>query len=142
MINKKNKIHITLPNRIFCVVMSIFFLFITTLFLYFSCRDFMSFINMNDIIYFSWRVFFACFGLPIVYYMFGLAIKNCLLNKPSPFYGFFLNLCVLVFILSIVASFPVSIYADHKLKKSGYIKCERTSLIAPNKYVKNMKVCN
>ncbi|WP_421692554.1 DUF1240 domain-containing protein [Xenorhabdus bovienii] len=105
--------------------MSIFFLFITTLFLYFS-----------------WRVFFACFGLPIVYYMFGLAIKNCLLNKPSPFYGFFLNLCVLVFILSIVASFPVSIYADHKLKKSGYIKFERTSLIAPNKYVKNMKVCN
>ncbi|WP_422399056.1 DUF1240 domain-containing protein [Xenorhabdus griffiniae] len=49
---------------------------------------------------------------------------------------------MLVFILSIVASFPVSIYADHKLKKAGYVKCRITSLIAPNKYVKNMKFCN
>ncbi|WP_445375608.1 DUF1240 domain-containing protein [Photorhabdus tasmaniensis] len=142
MINKEKKTHITLWNRIFCVVMSVFFLFITTLFLYFSWMDFLSLINMNEIIYFSWRVFFACFGLPIIYYMFILAINNCLVNKPSPFDGLFLNLCVLVFILSFVASFPVSIYVDHKLKNSGYFKCSRTSLIAPNKYVKNMDICN
>nr|WP_280176141.1 DUF1240 domain-containing protein [Xenorhabdus innexi] len=97
---------------------------------------------MNSKIYFSWRVFFACFGLPIVYYMFISAIKNLLVNKPSPFSGLFLNFCILIFALSFVSSFPVSIYVDHKLKKSGYVKCSRTSLIAPNKYVKNMDECN
>ncbi|MBD1229644.1 DUF1240 domain-containing protein [Xenorhabdus griffiniae] len=138
---KENKMHVTLWNKVFCVVMSVFFLFITTLFLYFSWNDMLSLINMKETIYFSWRVFVACFGLPIVYHMFILAIKNCLINTPSPFSGFLVNLFVLIFLFSFVLSFPVSMYVDSKLKNTGYVKCYRTSFVAPNKYVKDINLC-
>ncbi|MDX7990455.1 DUF1240 domain-containing protein [Xenorhabdus littoralis] len=141
--NKENKIQLTLWNRMFCIVMSIFFLFLATLFLHFSWIDFLSLINMEETIRFSWRVFLACFGMPIVYYFFILTIKICLVGTPSPFSGFFVNLCIFIFALSFVSSFPVSMYVDYKLKNSGYVKCPyRTSLVAPNKYVKDIKLCN
>ncbi|MDX7986201.1 DUF1240 domain-containing protein [Xenorhabdus sp. 12] len=140
---KENKIQITIWKRIFCIVMSLFFLFLLTLFLYFSWIDFLSLINMEEIIRFSWRVFVGCFGMAIVYSMFIGAIKNCLIGTRTPFSGFFVNLCILISVLSLVASVPVSIYVDYKLQNSGYVKCPyRTSLVAPNKYVKDIKSCN
>ncbi|MDX7986202.1 DUF1240 domain-containing protein [Xenorhabdus sp. 12] len=143
MPNKENKIQITLWNRIFCIVVSIFVLLLMTFFLYLSWVDFLSFINMEETIRFSWRIFLGCFGLPIAYHMFISLIKNCLVSTPSSWSGPSVNLCILIFAVSFVASFPMSIYVDYKLQNSGYVKCPyRTSLVAPNKYVKDPKSCN
>ncbi|WP_422646012.1 DUF1240 domain-containing protein [Xenorhabdus miraniensis] len=109
---------------------------------FFSWRDFISLINLNERVYFSWRVFFISFGFPISFHLLFSITCACFSDTPRPYRGRVVNFLVWIFFTALFLSVPVSLYVDNKLKSSGYVTCSKKSLIAPNEYVRNIKLCH
>ncbi|CDG19631.1 Putative membrane protein (fragment) [Xenorhabdus doucetiae] len=52
------------------------------------------------------------------------------------------NLFVLMGMLGFVFSLFFSFYVDFKLKNESYFLCDKSSWMAPNKYVKDVSLCH
>jgi hypothetical protein len=142
MKSTKESVYIPIETRIAYSLLSLFFICLVSLLLFFSWHDLLSFIYMKDNIFFSWRVFLFSFGLPIVFYLLFSIVKFCIINNRKPHGRVIPNLLSFWFIFSFIISFPISLYVDVKLKNLGYITCEKKSWISPNKYVKDINLCH
>ncbi|MDE1475694.1 DUF1240 domain-containing protein [Xenorhabdus bovienii] len=132
--NNKNKLTLAIGT---------FFLFlIMNAALFFAVDEFLLIYNLSDVVVFSWRMFAILFFYPLACYfciaIFYYLYFSKLPNKNNSIFKFL----TFIGILGFVISFPVSWYADFKLKENGYITCYKKSLNAPNKYVKNKKLCD
>ncbi|MBD2784579.1 DUF1240 domain-containing protein [Xenorhabdus sp. DI] len=129
-------------SRIFYMLILLLVIIVMSMVVFFSWRDFMSLVNLKEKVYFSWRVFFISFGFPISFHLLFSIMYACFSDSPRPYRGRVVNFLAWIFFVALLLSVPVSLYVDNKLKYSGYITCSKKSLIAPNEYVKNSKLCN
>ncbi|WP_390902832.1 DUF1240 domain-containing protein [Xenorhabdus bovienii] len=110
--------------------------------LFFSIDEFLLVYHLSDVVVFSWRMFAILFFYPLACY-FCIAIFYYLsFSKLPKKNNSIFKFLTFIGILGFVISFPVSWYADFKLKENGYITCYKKSLNVPNKYVKNKKLCD
>ncbi|WP_408673308.1 DUF1240 domain-containing protein [Xenorhabdus doucetiae] len=129
-------------NKFIITISSLFLLLIMNAVLFFVVDDFLSVYNLSDVIVFSWRMFVILFSYPLIcyfcitpiYYLFFLKMPK---NNNSIF-----KILTFIGILGFVISFPVSWYADYKLKNLGYSTCYKLSWNAPSKYVKAPSLCH
>ncbi|MEQ1964442.1 DUF1240 domain-containing protein [Xenorhabdus khoisanae] len=129
-------------NRLTLAIGMFFLFLIINAALFFAIDDFLSLYHISNVVVFSWRVFAGLFFYPVVFY-FCIAIFYYLsLSKMPKNNNSILKFLTFIGILGFVISFPVSWYADSKLKENGYINCHKKSLNAPSKYVKNKNLCD
>lgn len=106
-----------------------------------SISGYLSFFKLNDVIVFSWKVGLFIFGTPLLFYFSYLAFSCVLKNETPVMNNKLANSLALLAVFGAVISLFSSIYIGHNLKSSGYIVCTRTSWVAPNEYVKDIKLC-
>ncbi|NHB62668.1 DUF1240 domain-containing protein [Photorhabdus sp. RW14-46] len=131
--NKRKVIHII------CAI----FIFILTSFTFFlTGENLNSLIKMDEKITFSGRVVIIFFSSPLIfYYMIAVIFVNITGRSPKHHDGF-VNCFGTIAITSFFLSFPISLYVHYKLKSDDYLVCPRISLMVPNTYVKDMKLCD
>ncbi|OTA20528.1 membrane protein [Xenorhabdus beddingii] len=125
------------------LAISMFFLFlIINAALFFAVDEFLLIYNVSDVIVFSWRMFAVLVFYPLIFYfctsMFYYLFFLKLPKNNNSIFKFFTFLGILGFVIS----FPLYWYGDLKLKENGYITCYKKSISAPQKYVKNEKLCD
>ncbi|MDC9591286.1 DUF1240 domain-containing protein [Xenorhabdus sp. XENO-10] len=129
-------------SRVFYIIILLLVIVIISIVVFFSWSDLISLVNLNERVYFSWRVFFISFGFPISFHLLFSIMSACFSDTPRPYKGRVVNFFVWVFFGALILSVPVSLYVDNKLKNSGYVTCSKKSLIAPNEYVRNISLCH
>ncbi|WP_340616396.1 DUF1240 domain-containing protein [Xenorhabdus entomophaga] len=138
----QKKVILPFWSRAFYIIILLLVMAIISMVVFFSWRDFISLINLNEKVYFSWRVFFISFGFPIGFHLLFSIISACISDTPRPYKGRVVNFLAWVFLGALILSLPVSLYVDNKLKSFGYVTCDKKSLIAPNEYVRNITLCH
>ncbi|WP_422646040.1 DUF1240 domain-containing protein [Xenorhabdus miraniensis] len=139
--NGKGLLDVPFWKKIFYVLISFLCLLVLSFVVFDSWRDLFSLIYLDEKVYFSWRVFLFCFGFPIAFHMFFSVILICFISKPKSFINRFFKIFTRMFFVVFVLSFPISLYTDYKLKSFGYLTCSKKSWVAPNEYVRNIKLC-
>ncbi|WP_319938233.1 DUF1240 domain-containing protein [Xenorhabdus littoralis] len=129
-------------RRFFYIIFLSLVIIIMSMVVFFSWRDLNSLIHFNERVFFSWRVFFISFGFPISFHLLFSIMLACISDTPRPYKGRVVNFFVWVFFGALILSVPVSLYVDNKLKHSGYVTCNKKSLIAPNEYVRDISLCH
>ncbi|CDH32421.1 DUF1240 domain-containing protein [Xenorhabdus bovienii] len=129
-------------NRFIIIVSAFSLLIMMSTVTFFIFEDIVKIFNMDEIVIFSWRTFTVFFSYPFllyfciipVYYEFSLRMPK---NN-----NMFIKYLLLISILGLILSIPISWYLDYKFKSLGYSVCYRLSWNAPSKYVKDTKLCN
>lgn len=110
-----------------------------------SVSGYINYFLKSDIISFSFPLGFAIFFVPLLtwfsYWMivFGyrkgkVKVNKKLNNKIS-------NLFAIIAIFGVVFSFIFSFYVEYDLTSRGYVKCHKTSIYAPTKYIISKDMC-
>ncbi|OKP26717.1 DUF1240 domain-containing protein [Serratia fonticola] len=106
-----------------------------------SLSGYLSFFKLNDVIIFSWKVGVFIFGTPLLFYFSYLALLCVIKNKVPTMNNKLANSLTLLAMFGAIISLFFSIYIGHNLQDSGYKVCSKTSWVAPNEYVKDLKLC-
>ncbi|QQK73864.1 DUF1240 domain-containing protein [Pectobacterium versatile] len=119
------------------------FIFLLTCFTgWFSFNSYLDVLQLNDVIVFSWKVGLMVFGSPLLFYLSYLGFYMAIKNKPIGMHGIFTNVCGYLFFIGVVISFVASMYISFNFRSYGYEVCPKSSWMAPNKYVKNIALCD
>ncbi|MDC9594388.1 DUF1240 domain-containing protein [Xenorhabdus sp. IM139775] len=129
-------------NRLIAAISSLSLFLMINVALFFSIDELLLVYHLSDVVVFSWRMPAILFSYPLVcyfciaifYYLFFLKMPK---NNDSIF-----KILTFIGVFGIAISFPMSWYADLKLKEYGYVTCYKKSFNAPSKYVKNENLCN
>ncbi|PHM29067.1 DUF1240 domain-containing protein [Xenorhabdus innexi] len=141
VISSKGLLDIPFWKKILYVLTSLVCLFGLLFVVFDSWKDLVSLINLDERVYFSWRIFLLCFGFPIAFHMFFSVILICFVSNSKEFINYLFKIFTRLFFVVFILSFPVSLYSDYKLKSFGYLTCSKKSWVAPNEYVRNIKLC-
>nr|WP_071818602.1 DUF1240 domain-containing protein [Yersinia pestis] len=91
---------------------------------------------------FSASVFIAFLSIPLLIY----ALLSGLIYLVSGWrfkYDSLIFRCLLIIsVISVILSLPISFYVTYKLKQDNYVACDRISWMSPNNFVKPPAVCN
>ncbi|OTA20359.1 membrane protein [Xenorhabdus beddingii] len=128
-------------NRIVVIISASFMFFIVAIAVFFVIEDFISIIKMGDEIILSWKSFAFFFSSPFLFYFCINAIYYSVIAKQPKLNDLAIKILLSFCIFFLILSVPISWYFDHKFKKLGYSVCYKSSWSAPNKYVKDIKLC-
>ncbi|PXB03578.1 DUF1240 domain-containing protein [Pectobacterium carotovorum] len=119
------------------------FLFLLTCFTgWFSFNSYLNLFQLNDVIIFSWKVGLMVFGSPLLFYFSYLAFYSVIKNEVPRMNNKLANVLVIIFISGAVISFVSSVYITYTFNVQGYEICPKNSWMDPNKYVKNIALCD
>lgn len=82
------------------------------------------------------------FGSPLLFYFSYLAFYSVIKNEVPRMNNKLANVLVIIFISGAVVSFVSSVYITYSFNVQGYKICPRNSWMDPNKYVKNLVLCD
>ncbi|MDR0218314.1 MAG: DUF1240 domain-containing protein [Enterobacteriaceae bacterium] len=106
-----------------------------------SIINYRDFLTRSDLIEFSTISVWFIWCSPFSMYFSLLSFKYLLTNKPVVFNNK-IGICfVFIGIIGFVFSLFSSFYVDFKLRSEHYIMCSKSSWVAPNKYVKDISLC-
>ncbi|CAQ82416.1 MULTISPECIES: DUF1240 domain-containing protein [Photorhabdus] len=129
-------------RKIIHIICAIFILSLMSFSMFIVSEYLISLVLMDEKITFSSSVFMTFFSFPLVlYYMVFVVFVNVVGRYPKHHDSFNKYFCSIA-IVSIVLSFPTSLYVNYKLKSDGYLVCPRISWMSPNTYVKDIKLCD
>ncbi|SCZ71640.1 MULTISPECIES: DUF1240 domain-containing protein [Photorhabdus] len=129
----KKIIHIIGAIAIFLLALFTFFL---------TGENIISLIEMDEKITFSGGVFIIFFSFPLISYATFFIVFVTVTGHYPKHHDNFVKYFFSIAIISIVLSFPTSLYVNYKLKSDGYLVCPRISWMSPNTYVKDIKLCD
>ncbi|MCC8463653.1 DUF1240 domain-containing protein [Photorhabdus bodei] len=133
MENKKKVIHIIVAAATFILV---------SLGLFLTGENLISLVKMDEKITFSSSVFMIFFFSPLISYCMVSIIFSNITNRCPKYHDSFIKYFGSIAIISLLLSFPTSLYVNYKLKSDGYLVCPRISWMSPNTYVKDIKLCD
>ncbi|OCA55530.1 DUF1240 domain-containing protein [Photorhabdus namnaonensis] len=129
-----------LNNKIIRIICAILILALMSFSMFIVSEYLISLVLMDDKITFSSSVFMTFFSFPLVlYYIVFIVFVNVVGRYPKHHDSFNKYFCSIA-LVSIVLSFPTSLYVHYKLKSDGYLVCPRISWKSPNTYVKDIKL--
>ncbi|MDC9623334.1 DUF1240 domain-containing protein [Xenorhabdus sp. XENO-7] len=128
-------------NRFIIIISSLFLILIMSSTMFFIFEDMISIVKLGDEITFSWKLFLFFFASPLPFYMCVCAIYYSITSKPARLNNTIIKIFIVNFFIFLFLSFPFSWYLDSKLRREGYVICEKTSFVSPNKYVKYPSLC-
>ncbi|WP_036773942.1 DUF1240 domain-containing protein [Photorhabdus australis] len=131
--SKKKIIHIIGALAIFILMLFAFFL---------TGENLISLVRMSEKITFSGGVFIIFFSFPLISYATFLIIFFTVTGHYPKYHDNFVKYLCSIAIVSIVLSFPISLYVNYKLRSDNYLVCPRISWMSPNTYVKDIKLCD
>lgn len=120
---------------------AIFILFLSFWSCWFSLSGYFAFLKLSDVIIFSWKLGFMIFVAPLMFYFSFLAIYSVIKNKFAKMNNKLTNVLAIIAVLGAVISLFLSMYISQNLKDNGYNVCPRKSWMAPNEYVRDLKLC-
>lgn len=132
VVANKNKISVA------CGAISLFV--VASFSLFFSLTHYFNFFKMNDEVHFSWAVSLFLSGSPLLFYL-SVVSGGYIIGYEKIYNDRVGKILAYIAVLGMVFSLFFSFYVDSSLKEAGYLKCERKSFIAPNKYVIDLKLC-
>lgn len=109
---------------------------------WFSLSGYLAFFKLSDVITFSWKVGVLVFSAPLLFYFSYLAYCSAIKNELPRMNNKLADRLAVIAILGAVVSLFLSIYMSHSLSHQGYEICPKNSWMAPNKYVKNLALCD
>lgn len=129
-------------NKYFNILASIILLLIIIPIEYLSYKYINSYMVMAKEITFSASIFIAFLSIPLLIY----ALLSGLIYLVSGWrfkYDSLICRCLLIIsVISVILSLPISFYVTYKLKQDNYVACDRISWMSPNNFVKPPAVCN
>lgn len=129
-------------NKYFNILASILLLLIIIPIEYLSYKYIDSYMVMAKEITFSASIFIAFLSIPLLIY----ALLSGLIYLVSGWrfkYDSLICRCLLIIsVISVILSLPISFYVTYKLKQDNYVACDRISWMSPNNFVKPPAVCN
>lgn len=129
-------------NKYFNILASIILLLIIIPIEYLSYKYINSYMVMAKEITFSASIFIALLSIPLLIY----ALLSGLIYLVSGWrfkYDSLICRCLLIIsVISVILSLPISFYVTYKLKQDNYVACDRISWMSPNNFVKPPAVCN
>ncbi|MBA0197207.1 DUF1240 domain-containing protein [Pectobacterium brasiliense] len=128
-------------NRPFFFIYSVFIFLLSCWGIWFSFNGYWNLFRLNDVIIFSWKVGILIFGAPILFYFSYLGFYMAVKNKPIGMHGILASVCGYFFI-GVVVSFIASMYISFNFREQGYEICPKNFWMDPNKYVKNIALCD
>ncbi|HBE9078053.1 DUF1240 domain-containing protein [Serratia fonticola] len=108
---------------------------------WFSLRGYLAFFKLSELVIFSWKVGVLVFFAPWVFYFSYLTMCCAIKNKYSKMNNKMANFLSTIAISGAVLSLLSSMYISQNLKDNGYKICPRKSWMAPNEYVRDLKMC-
>ncbi len=131
-----------MKNRFLNALLGIIMLLILTPMMYLVSIYIIELIKMEDEITFSASIFIAFLSIPLLIY----ALLSGLIYLVSGWrfkYDSLICRCLLIIsVISVILSLPISFYVTYKLKQDNYVACDRISWMSPNNFVKPPAVCN
>ncbi len=129
-------------RKIMNIIGAIFILFLMSLGVFVVVDSFFSLMTMAEIIFFSNGMIIAFFFFPLVFYFLSFIIYFNLTARIPKYHDTCVNYLGMIAIVAFFLSFPTSFYVNYKLKSGNYLICPKISWSSPNKYVKDIKLCN
>ncbi|MBA0205593.1 DUF1240 domain-containing protein [Pectobacterium aroidearum] len=108
---------------------------------WFSLSGYLAFFKLNDVIIFSWKVGVLVFAVPLLFYFSYLAFYSAMKNEMARMNNKLANALAVIAIFGAVVSLFSSMYISYSLSDKGYLVCQKTSWMNPNKYVKDSSLC-
>ncbi|WP_391528398.1 DUF1240 domain-containing protein [Photorhabdus akhurstii] len=129
-------------RRIIHIILAIFVLFLVFLGMFASVDGLLSLITMAEVISFSNSIIIAFFFFPLVFYFLICSIYLNLTTRIPRYHDVYVKYLGMIAIVAFFLSFPVSFYVHYKLRSENYLICQKISWMSPNKYVKDIKLCD
>ncbi|WP_233958050.1 DUF1240 domain-containing protein [Pectobacterium versatile] len=129
-------------NRPFFFIYSIFIFFLSCWGGWFSLSGYIDFFNLNNVVSFSWKLGVIIFLVPIVFQFSYFGFFSAIKNRPIKMNNKISNVLVMFAIYGAAVSFFSSMYISYSLNKQGYKICSKNSWMAPNKYVRDVSLCD
>ncbi len=127
------------PSKMYFISAMIFFF--AAFGAYGSLRSYIEYFIKSDIISFSFSMGLLIFAFPFLmrlsYLMFMIGYRKCKLKVNNKI----TNSLAVIAIFGIVFGFVFSFYVEYDLTSHGYVKCHKTSIHAPTKYVISKDMC-
>ncbi len=106
-----------------------------------SIVDYNGLFTRSDIITFSSKSAWFIWGSPLCMYFSLLLLKYLITKKKIVFNNKIGSAFGLLAVIGFIFTLFFSFYVDFKLKNENYITCDKSSWMAPNKYVKEISLC-
>ncbi len=129
-------------NRPLVGTFSVFIAIISCWGCWFSLSGYLAFFTLSDVITFSWKVGVLVFATPLLFYFSYLAFYSAMKNELPRMNNKLADRLAVIAIIGAVVSLLLSIYMSHSLSHQGYEICPKHSWMDPNKYVKNISLCD
>ena len=129
-------------NRPLVGAFAVFLFFLSCFISWISFNGYLSFLQKSDVIIFSWKLGLMIFGSPLLFYFSYLAFYSAIKNEVPKMNNKLANSLAIIAIFGAVVSFFSSIYISYDLNDKDYKICPKNSWIAPNKYVKDISLCD
>ncbi|MEE3652264.1 MULTISPECIES: DUF1240 domain-containing protein [unclassified Brenneria] len=129
-------------NRSLFLLYSVFIFILALWGCWFSLSGYVDFFKLSDVITFSWKVGVIIFAAPLLFYFSYLEFFSVIKNKPAKMNNKLANALAMIAIFGAVVSLFSSIYISYELSNQGYKTCPKISWMDPNKYVKNIAICD
>lgn len=133
---------VTKINRPFFFIYSIFIFFLSCWGGWFSLNGYIDFFNLNNVVSFSWKLGVIIFLVPIVFQFSYFGFFSAIKNRPIKMNNKISNLLVIFAVSGAAVSLFSSMYISYSLNEQGYKICSKNSWMAPNKYVKDVSLCD
>ncbi|MBA0172004.1 membrane protein [Pectobacterium versatile] len=129
-------------NRPFFFIYSVFIFILSCWGGWFSLSGYIDFFNLNNVVSFSWKLGVIIFLVPIVFQFSYFGFFSAIKNRPIKMNNKISNVLVMFAIYGAAVSFFSSMYISYSLNKQGYKICSKNSWMAPNKYVRDVSLCD
>ncbi|TDB45570.1 DUF1240 domain-containing protein [Photorhabdus khanii] len=129
-------------RKIINVIGAIFVLSLVSLGMFAAVDGLFSLITMAEVISFSNGIIIAFFSFPLVFYFLSFVIYFNLTARTPKYHDICVNCLGMIAIVAFFLSFPTAFYVNYKLKNENYSICPKISWSSPNKYVKDIKLCD
>ncbi|WP_340612036.1 hypothetical protein [Xenorhabdus bharatensis] len=94
---QKKEVILPFWSKVFYIIILLLVMIAICMVVFLSWRDFISLINLNERVYFSWRVFFISFGFPIGFHFLFSIMSACISDTPRPYKGPVVSVLVWIF---------------------------------------------
>ncbi|MEK9496410.1 DUF1240 domain-containing protein [Photorhabdus sp. P32] len=129
-------------RKIIHIILAIFVLSLVSLGMFASVDSLLSLITMVEVISFSNGIIIAFFFFPLVFYFLICSIYLNLTARIPRYHDTYVKYLGVIAIVAFFLSFPISFYVNYKLRSENYLICQKISWMSPNKYVKDIKLCD
>ncbi|MFJ5332146.1 DUF1240 domain-containing protein [Pectobacterium versatile] len=129
-------------NRPLVGAFAVFIFFLSCFISWISFNGYLSFLQKSDVVIFSWKLGLMVFGSPLLFYFSYLAFYSAIMGEVAKMNNKLANSLTIIAMFGAMVSFFSSMYISYDLSDQGYETCPKNSWMAPNKYVKDIALCD